>query len=243
MKRLFLGLTVLAVANLLGLLGAVGWLVATKRIDRKRVEAVRQLLTEPIPDEMARLEKEKKAAEAASAAQPEPLPETPPVSSEQLVNQQNKVEDAAQFRKDRMKRETQALVQTITLERTRLDKKRKALEKDQASFEKMRAQITAVEGEAQFEQAISVRTGVKPASAKAILQAIIDGKAGSLGETGESGVEGMDRAVAYLNKIDGMKLSAIIEQFAKDSPELAAQLLERLRTYGLVASASGESNP
>ncbi len=243
MKRLFVVLSVLAVAHMLGLVGVIGWLVGTKRLDMARVEKVRQMLVEPIPEEQARLEAEQKAAEEALANQPEPLPDNDPVPAEVLVSQQGQLDEAAQLRKDRMAREAKDLVATISLERSRLDQQRQAFLQEKSSFEQMRRQIAAVEGEAQFQHAVDVLTGVKPASAKAMLKAIIEGKAGSLGADGESGVTGMDRAVAYLNKIDGMKLSNIMEQFTKDSPELAAQLLERLRTYGMMASASGDNVP
>lgn len=243
MKRLFVVLAVLAVAHMLGLVGVIGWLVGTKRLDMARMEKVRQMFVETIPQEQARLDAEQQAAQAALADQPEPLPENDPVPAEVLVSQQGQLDEAAHLRKNRMERETKDLVATISLERSKLDRQRQQFVEEKTSFELMRKQIAAVEGEAQFQHAVDVLTGVKPASAKAMLKAIIEGKAGSLGADGESGVTGMDRAVAYLNKIDGMKLSNIMEQFTKDSPELAAQLLERLRTYGMMASASGEHVP
>ncbi|HZW09560.1 MAG TPA: hypothetical protein VFF69_06635, partial [Phycisphaerales bacterium] len=234
---------VLAIANLLGILGAAGWLVATERVDRERVEAIRKILHEPAPIERARLESEAAAAAEQQEEQPEPLPPTPPVPSEQIIDLRQDLERADEFLAQRMQRESQDLARTMALERERLEREQAEFERERAEFERMREQIAATEGDAQFKAALSVLKQVKPAEAKAILQEIIDGVAGALGAPEQPGASGMDRAVAYLDALGSMERGEVMAQFVKDSPAMAAELLERLRTFGLVADASGEQGP
>lgn len=244
MKRIFTAFSVLAIINLLGIGGALGWLVSTQRLDRARLDAVRAVLHDPIPVEQARIEKEQKEAEAAAAAQPAPLPPTPPVPSEQLVAMQEEAAQAEEFRGQRLERDNRDLVKTTTLEFQRLDKERRAFERERDDFNAMRARLAAVEGEQQFKTAVSILAeGVKPAEAMAMLRQIIDGQAGAFGAGDTPGVSGIDRAAAYLNAMDGIARGEVMSQFAKASPQLAAELLERIRTFGLLADASGNAGP
>jgi hypothetical protein len=243
MKRLFIVLAVLAIANLLGILGAGGWLLATQRVDRERLEAIKQILHEPAPLERARLEEEAKAAAAQQEIEPEPLPATPPVPSEEIIDLRQDLEQADEFLAQRMERETRDLARTMALERQRLDRDRAQLDRERAEFERMREQIAATEGDEQFKAALSVLKQVKPAEAKAMLQQIIDGVAGAVGAAEQPDASGMDRAVTYLDALGSMERGEVMAQFVKDSPQVAAELLERLRTFGLVAEASGEPGP
>lgn len=243
MKRIFTVLSVVAIANLLGLAVAAAWLAATQRIDRERLETIRAILHEPVPAERARLAKEQDQVGSQSQAPEAPLPESPPVPAAMLVDLGQDLRRADEFRAQRLEREAQDLARTMTLERQRLDRDRAAFEKERAQFEQMRSRIAAMEGEQQFKDALSVLRQVKPVEAKAMLQQIIDGIAPGIatgGSTAELG--GMDRAVAYLDALGSMERGEIMSQFVKDSPEVAAELLERLRTFGLVAGPSGDSS-
>ncbi|MBK7405776.1 MAG: hypothetical protein IPJ41_14440 [Phycisphaerales bacterium] len=244
MKRLLTAIAVLAVINLLGIGGALGWLAATHRLSRERLDAVRAILHETIPEEQARLAKEQKDAEAAAAALPEPLPATPPVPSEQLVGLQQESSRAEEFRAQRLERDNRDLARTTALEFQRLDRERQAFEKERDDFSAMRARLAAVEGEKQFKTAVSVLAeGVKPAEAASILRQLIDGQVNVLSSGETRGLSGMDRAAAYLNAMDSIARGEVMSQFAKSSPQVAAELLERIRTFGLLADASGNAGP
>lgn len=242
MKRLLTAISALAIINLLGILGAAGWLAATQRISKERVEAIRAILHEPVPAEQARLAAEQAAAGAAQAPAEEPLPEGPPVGSEALVAMQLEQARADQLREQRLARENSTLGRTIVQETRKLDEARREFEATRERFETRQAQIASLKGEEQFQAALSVLTQVKPDKAMAMLQEIIEGRAGA-GATGESGLSGIDCAVAYLDEMDEMVRGKIMAEFVDDSPTLAADLLERLRTFGLLADASGGAGP
>ncbi|VAX41200.1 hypothetical protein MNBD_PLANCTO03-413 [hydrothermal vent metagenome] len=243
MKRILTAFSVLAIINLLGIVGAVGWLAATQRLSTERIEAVREILHEPVPVELARLEAEQKAAEAEAGPIEEPLPETPPLGADELVSLQQEEARAEEFRVQRRERENASLAMTTTLELRRLDKEREEFEAERDRFERQQANIAALRGDQQFQAALSVLVAVKPADAKAMLQEIIDGRAGAIGVGDAPGMSGQDRAVAYLDSMDERIRGKVMAEFVKDSPTLAADLLERLRTFGLLADASGETMP
>ena len=239
MKRLVTAFAALAVVNLLGILGAVGWLAATQRLRGARVDAIRAILHEPVPVEAARLEAEQQAAVAEQPVVEEPLPETPPLGAEQLVSMRQEIGQAAEFRLQKMDRESATLSLTTKIELQRLDDQRAKFVRERDAFNAMRDQIAAVKGDEQFQAALSVLTTVKPDKAKAMLQEIIDGRAGEVGLADTAGMTGLDRAVAYLDEMDEMVRGKVMAEFVDDSPTLAAELLERLRTFGLMADASG----
>lgn len=240
MKRLCTVVGMLATAHLLGVLAFAGWLFGTDRLSEARIEAVRLLLREPVPVEAARLEAERAAAEAEAAKQPAPLPPTPPLPSDQLVSVLHTGLRAEEFRNQRLERETEDLVRTLSLERARLDRDRKEFEEERRSFLEMRKDLEEMEGEEQFQDAVAVLKEIKPASAKVMLQELIEGGANIL--SGSDG-DGMTRAVAYLDALMPDIRAPVMEQFAKDEPQLAATLLERLRTFGLVAEDPGATPP
>lgn len=243
MKRLLTAFAALAIINLLGIAGAVGWLAATKRLSPERVEAIKQILHEPVPVEQARLAAEQAKAEAEAGPAEEPLPGGPPVASGELVSMQLEQAKADEFRIQRLAREESTLGQTIVQETRKLDDARREFAEEKGAFETKRAQIAALKGDEQFQAALSVLTQVKPDKAMSMLQEIIDGRAGAVGVGDAGGMTGKDRAVAYLDELDEMVRGKIMSEFVKDSPTLAADLLERLRTFGMMADASGGTGP
>lgn len=247
MRRLFSVLSVLAIAHLLGLLGVVAWLAATERLNGERIESIREILHRPIPQEEAA--RRKASQEQQTGPPPQgveaepPPPRTPPLPAEHLVGLRLELRQSDEFRAQRMAREAHDLARTLLLERRRLDQERAAFEAERAAFERKLGEIAAIEGDEQFKAALSVLRQVKPAEAKQMLQQIIDG-AGAPSPAGEAPeLSGIERAVAYLDALGSMERGEIMSQFVKDSPELAAELLERLRTFGLMADASGEQGP
>ena len=85
-----------------------------------------------------------------------------------------------------------------------------------------RDQIAAIEGDAQFKKTVTLLESVPPARASEMLLQII-----------EQGAP--EQATAYLNAMQTRTASKILAQIG--DPTLAADLLERLRVYGLEARA------
>ena len=220
----------LAVVHLLALAMFVGWLWNSKRLDGQRLIAVRDVLAVTIPQERAA------AAEAAAEvqAQRKRLEEQervsdPPITSAAAVRVAADREDVNRQLGGRVAHEAKLL-------RERLAQQGQELSRREAEFEaRQQAWREAVQDEQrrrsdeQFAKAVKQLESLKPKQAKTmIVQLIKDGK--------------MEQAVAYLDAMNRRAASKLLNELKTDQEsQLATELLERLRTFGLGADAAGVS--
>jgi hypothetical protein len=211
-------LSVLAIANLLALIGFVGWLVSTDRLDAERFNELRETFAETIPAEDARLEEEARAAELEAAeAEEQRRALIPPLTAADKLRNNAIAEEVDRQRLERLSREVRDLRRTIDRERSQLDDRIERFEAEKEAFERMRSRIREIEGQDQFRKAVTHLQSQRPEKARDILQALID--------------EGdVDQAVAYLNAMGNRQAAKIIGAF--EDAAVAADLLERLRTRG-----------
>ncbi|MCB9846175.1 MAG: hypothetical protein H6811_09345 [Phycisphaeraceae bacterium] len=248
MRRLWTILSIAAVANLLALAAFVGWLVGTQRLNVDRVREIRLMLTESLPAQAQREQSEREAAEWAAE------PAAPPVegmarSSEDLVEARRDLSEVDRQRLERLRREVQDLQRELSRREATLQEQRQEFELRAEAFREERARVQAVDGSAQFKKSVRLLEGLVPARGAAVLRALMSGSEDPLGEGDDAGdgaenvaqqdphkmVTGKDRAVSYLNAMQERPRLKVISELAKDEPELAAELLERLRTRGLAA--------
>ena len=216
-------ITVLALANMLAMLGFAGWLVGTGRLDAERFNEIREKLGETVEAEAARLEQEdREAALEAEAAKEEKRALIPPITAAERLRNEESAREVDRQRLERLAREVRDLKSTLGRERRLLDERIGTFEEEKAQFEAMRSRIREIEGQDQFQKAVSHLQAQRPDTARDILQAMMAG-----GDT--------DQAVAYLNAMGGRQAAKIIGAF--EDPAVAADLLERLRTRGTEASA------
>ena len=103
--------------------------------------------------------------------------------------------------------------------------------------------------DAQFRKAVKVLDGLKAQDAAGIITALIEsGEDGLMsGEGGPEGADdaadepglrlgGVDRAVSYVNAMQERSRLKLMAELSADRPELAADLLERLRSRGVAAA-------
>jgi hypothetical protein len=220
-KTLWRLISIVAVANLLALGALAWWLVSTERLDRDRLMSLRALLAEPLPAQRARLEAER-AREAAEAAEALAIASAslPPFDAADLLRARLDSDEVHRQRLLRFQREMEDLRRTIGGEWQRLDDERARFEAEKAAFEAQRADIIAQEGSEQFRKALVVYESLRPAQAKDALSELI-----ARGHTLQ--------AVTYLSAMDERTRTRIIDQFTRDDPSLAADLLELVRTHGL----------
>lgn len=243
MKSILKIATILGMAHLLGVLGVVGWLAATQRLSTTRIESIREILHEPMPVEKARLEQEAKDAEELAAKTP-PKPNGIPLSAAAALQMHLQEQDLHQERIDRLQREVSDLSSLLKQMRSKLDDERQAFAAERAAFEATRTEIKETEGREQFRKALGLLSGLKPDKAKIVLDQLIrDGTfqgdfAPEPQDPASSASSGIDQAVAYLDAMPARQSSKILNEFVKQDPALANQLLERLRTRGQVALAS-----
>lgn len=225
MKSLWLIISAVALANVLAIGGLIGWLAATDRLNQDRVQKIREMLAKPIAAE----EQERLAAEAAAKAADDDqarairLAAAPVPASAQLATDREEAELALQ-RMLRRQREIDDLGAQLVRRQDDLDQREKALEQRIAAFEAEKQRYLEIEGAGQFQAALETLEGLKAKEAKALLRTMLD--------QGQS-----EQVVAYLARMDERKRSAIVSEFAKEQAELAADLLERLRTRGVSSAA------
>lgn len=241
MRRIWTMLSVVAIANLLGLGAFVIWLVVNDRLGVDRVREIREMLSETRSAQMAR---ERAEADAADAERTTKQSEARGValSSADLVSLRLEGIEVDRERRERLLAEAEALRSTLAGQERVLREQREAFERERDVFEGERARVLATDGDAQFRKAVKVLDGMRASDAAEIIRAILEGGddplAGDVGEGGAVGAQesrdlGMDRAVSYLNAMQERTRLKLMTELAKDEPALAADLLERLRTRGV----------
>lgn len=237
MKSLWTLIAVLALANLLAVGGLVAWLGATQRLDKERVLAVKQILTDPVPVTKAKAAaEESKAREDAKKQEEEAKLKRQPASSEQqLRNRLDEIELDRQ-RAARLRSEAALLQKGLAEQLAAIDAKLVALTDEKKRLEAAQRSIAEASGGVQQRKVLSTLEALKPAQAKQTLKQLID-----------AGDAGRFQALGYLDQMDEGVRAKIMGEFVKEDPKLAAELLEELRTRGQkpkpATPASGEPPP
>lgn len=265
MKTLWITLSAMAIANLLALAGFLMWLKSSDRLDRGRLEQVRQLISKPISTERAekeadakKLESDKQAAEEAAKAS------RPPLTASEALAARLEAGEIDRQRIEALRSAIRALQDPLKAEREALTAEKRKFQQEQAAFRAQVASHDALQADQQFKKTLGVLEALKPTEAKSLLMEILKGaepstaadkaSAGSLmantptqaapGAPGQASitVEGMQRAVDYLNAMQARARAKVMSELLKDDSKLASQLLERLRTYGQIAQAGGSTS-
>lgn len=221
MKSFWNVLSIVAVANLLALIGLVGWLAASDRLNVDRMRAIRVALAPTITFERARQQEEKKAAdiEAVLAIRRAKMG-VPPVTAAERLNLKLEQSEMDRQRTDRVRKEIEDLRRALLLERERLDRDIEAFRADKGAFDAERARMAGGLGDEQFQKTLTTLEGLKPAKAKVALREVLD-------------AGGIDQVVSYLDGMQDRTRTRVIDEFIKDDAKLAADLLERLRSRGV----------
>ncbi|MHC4976365.1 MAG: hypothetical protein ACYTF7_07135 [Planctomycetota bacterium] len=221
MRTIWTILSTIAIANMLALLAFVGWLVASDRLTTDRLESLRATLSETAQAEQVRLDQEADdVRRAADEAEAQLKAQLPPISSTDRLLMNDESEELARQRLERVQRETADLQRTLRDESALLALQRENLELEIDSFEAMRERIAQIEGDEQFTKTVKLYESLKADVAQQMLQELIDDNQ-------------IEQVVAYLDAMQQRSASKIISAF--DDKALAADLLERVRVYGLEA--------
>lgn len=225
MKNLVRIVGVLSFVNLLALLGVAGWLLAEGRIDRDRILEVTAILGEPADARTERIEAEQKAANAV----PETEPPTDGDIRDTTVRNRDRIEmtQTDLERLERLRREVRDLQAQLRQQRQMLERDRSDFEDEVAEFHAMRDRLYAIDGAEYFRKSLEVFSGMKPADVRPVFNAMIqEGKA--------------EEVISYLAAFDERHRAKVMTEFVKGGEvELAADLLESLRTRGLEPVVSG----
>jgi len=229
MRTLGRMISILAGANLLALALFVGWLVLSDRLDMERVREVRAMLSQTISSE-----REQELREAAALQEdppetlvPDDIGDGEPLSAGQMLELKWELSEHDRERIGRLKREVEDLQRTLRDERGELDKAWAELRAAEAAFDERRRRIAEIEGSQQFTKSVQTYEQLKPDAAASMLLEL-------LGPQGADEL-GALRVVAYLNAMDARKRARIVAEFEEADPAMAADLLERLGSYGQMA--------
>jgi hypothetical protein len=236
-KRIWTVISILALANILAAGGFVGWLQTSGRLNKDRMQRLRELFAPTIAEETKAKEAEAaKQAEEKKKAEEEAKSTRPPITAADRLELSEKGEEVRRQKMASLDKQVEALKSSLQIERETLDKERAKLAADTAAFDAMRKKIADDEGSAQFKKTLQTLQDLKPDQAKKTLKETLAMTPASTGD-GQSFATGTDLVVSYLNAMDGRTRGKIMDQFIQEDPKLAADLLERLRTRGLAIRA------
>jgi len=213
---------ILALANLLAVLGFVGWLFASGRVDGARLAKVRDIFKPTIAEESAALaEGEAKAAEAEQlAADERKLLEIPMVRAEQIVSAERFQQRAALAVRG-LKDEQSRLLEDLSSRERSVTEREDALAKRKTEWTKSIAEEKDRQTKEQFRKAVRLLESAPPKQGKEWILELV-----------RSGRE--DQAVSYLDAMNPAKSAALLKAFkGEGEAKVATDLLERLRQLGL----------
>lgn len=224
MKTLITAIAVIAIANLLALLGFAGWLVGTDRVDRARLEKIREMFSQTVAAQTAREAAEQARIEAdRNAAEQAKKDARPPMTATEQLAVRVEATEIDRQRAERLRREITDLQKSLAERDAQLEKQKAILAKDKAEFEKMRKEVAAAESSEQFKKTLTTLEGLKPDQAKKTLKELMT----------TDPAKGVDQVVSYLNAMEDRARTKVVAEFIKEDPKVAADLLERLRVRGV----------
>jgi hypothetical protein len=227
MKTAWSIVSFLAVVHLLALVMFVGWLHQSGRLDRDRIELLREtfaLTIEQAAQQAA--EAERTAEEERRRALEEFRREKPPVPSAAQVRHISHLEEIESRSMRRLHDERAALAAQIADALASIEAREAALEADRTAWLEAIEAERARRSDEQFAKTVRQYESVPPRQAKGMLLGLVAG-----GRT--------DQAVAYLDAMNPRAAAKIIQEFKnQDELALATDLLERLRRLGLPPSGA-----
>ncbi len=221
LRNLKLLVSLLAIGNVAGLVGLVVWLAASDRINAERLQDVREVFAATIVEEQREADR-LAAEEAARQEQLKELgrPGTTPIHADAVMDVINDRDEAARERYEREETSIRYLREDLENRRTALRLEQERFATMVENFEARRRALAEREGSEQFAKAVKIYSLTKPDEARdMMLNLIRDGQT--------------DQVVSYLNAMKPDISQRIVSAFIETDPNLAADLLERLRTHGL----------
>jgi len=218
----------LTIVNLLALIMVGIWLWHSKRLDRDRVHAVRELLSITIPQEQQAADKAKAEEQAKKAAEAEAdLAAHPLLGSADKIAEVSHEQQQESVISHRLEDENRLLSMRLRTEQQELQQRETSFAAQQQQWERSIADEKKRKEDAQFAKAVKLVESLPAKQAKQKLQELVAG-----GKT--------DQAVAYLNAMNPRAAAKILREFKTDTEnKLATELLEKYRMLGKPADGAG----
>lgn len=232
MRTLLTAFTLVLMINALALGGLMGWMGATGRLSKERMQEAVEVFSKTVDEEEA-LAAEAQAAEEEAVALAERAMRLEqvaggPVTPEQRLTTIQRVDENQQAVLKRQQVEADALKRQLDTQMRRIEERIAELKKKEQAFEEaIAAQFEAME-DGDFKEAVAMLEGLPPKQAKQVLQQML--AQGS-----------MPQVVDYLSAMQQRKAAAVLTEFKlPNEVAQAAELIERLRqrTQALQQEAS-----
>lgn len=228
MRPALIALCVMAVANVAAVLAFVGWMKFSDRLNSPRIEQVRQIFAPTITQQKLKEEEaraglltERKAAEEAARLS------RPAVTSEMELTARIETTELDRQRQQRLRDEIVQLQATISAKLDELETLGVQVLEARRDFEEITRKTRELATDQQFKKSLGVLEAMKPGQARAALQEVMGGP------------DGKEKTVDYLNAMDEGVRAKVLQEFLKDEPKVAADLLEALRTRGIPPATPG----
>jgi hypothetical protein len=231
MKLLWGIVSFLAVVNLLAVLIFTGWLWQSNRLDRGRIDQVREMIAIPIHEVEAAREAAAEEAKAEEATLIEQARlDAPPVASAAQIHQIGRIDEQHRLALEHIKAQKQLVERDLDAREADLARRERELAEERAAWEASVADAQRRREDAQFRSALKIIEKLPPKQGK---QKIMD-----LVNAGKR-----DQAVLYLDAMGAFARGKVFREFKSDQEsQLATELLEEIRMLG-VASELDEDSP
>jgi hypothetical protein len=243
MKKVWMVISTLALANILGLAAFITWLKVSDRLDGDRLRKIREMLSITITSERDGSAKaQADAAEAAAKAAEDEKMSQPPKDSGAKIGEQNASRDAKLQELLRLQQEIKVLRDELLTREATLARKRAEIDAATERLESARTRWQKTIGTEQFKQALAILETQKPKDAKAVLKALLNNEPvpPALATPTDPNnpaplakAKPAEQVINYLAAMDEDVRSKIMTEFIKDDAKLASELLEQLRTKGV----------
>ncbi|MEK6701261.1 MAG: hypothetical protein AABZ53_03290 [Planctomycetota bacterium] len=236
MKKFWSVLSFMAIVNLLAILGFVGWLSSTQRLNMDRVRAVRGVLAPTLADEVARLaDEEAKDQEAKKAVDEATKAARPPMTAQEKVAVRLDATELDTQRYKRLQADIEAMQASLRAQQDKLVADRRAFDEERAAFARARSEVEDKVKDEQFKKTLAV---VEAMDAKTAVLTLKQMMGATDDPNGGTKIADTGPGIAYLNAMSAGKRNELLSVLAKTDAGLAAKLLDGLRSFGQSARAS-----
>jgi len=221
MRTLVTAFTLVVVVNLIAAAAFAGWLGASGRLSKERVQQTVDTYRVTVAAQQEQDAEVQQALEEQEAREEQALRMEQvaggPLTPEQVLDSLHEVDAYYDQIIKRREAEVAAMQQQIDTTRRLVDERFAQLESEREAFAALRDRWVEQSRDEDFQQAVSMLEGVPPKQAKMILQELLD--------QGEE-----DQVVAYLAAMDPRKANGVLKEFKQPAEVVqAARLIEQVR--------------
>lgn len=235
MKTLFAVISILAIVHVLAALGFVGWMVATERVDRERLEKIQSIFEKSVPEAQAEAEQQQKidaaaGEQAARLAALQGKSAGPESITQRLAAEQQRNEITLR-QIERTREEVESLQRNLRLAQQRVEQQYEQLMAEKTSLEKRLADIERQRNDEGFKKAVELYESLPAKQTKSMFMVMLR-------------ENHADQVVAYMEAMEPRKAAGVLKEFkTPDEIAKATELTERLRARGTDLIAATEDSP